>query len=471
MSQIAFPDVPPSRAPRLDPALLARHGRPVPRYTSYPTAPHFSPAVTADTYATWLAQIPPGTSTSLYLHVPFCAELCLYCGCQTTVARTAAPVTAFAERLMQEIALVGQHLSQPLPVTHLHWGGGTPTLLSDTAFHAIMERLRDQFRLDDAAEIAIEIDPRVMTPEKVDTLARAGINRASLGVQDFDLTVQEAIGRRQSFEETLAVATALRSAGITAINLDLIYGLPHQTLASVERTLESALALDADRIAVFGYAHVPWMKRHQALIPESTLPGPQARLEQASRMAERLNEAGYLSIGLDHFARPGDPLAHRAVAGTLKRNFQGYTTDDAPALIGFGPSAIGALPQGYIQNCATTPAWHAALEAGQLPISRGFALSPVDRLRRDVIERLMCDLQVDLAAVSARHGLAPDLFASDLPALTPLLRDGLAVRQGWKIEIPESARAFTRTVCAVFDAYLPPAQENAAVPRRHSAAV
>ena len=471
MSQIAFPDLKPAGARRLDPALLARHGRPVPRYTSYPTAPHFTPAVDAGTYADWLAQIPEGTPTSLYLHVPFCAELCLYCGCQTTVARTASPVAAFAERLMQEIALVGRLLPRALPVTHLHWGGGTPTLLSDSAFQSVMKRLRELFAFADGAEIAIEIDPRVMTPGKVETLARAGINRASLGVQDFDPKVQEAIGRRQSFEETRSVATALRAAGITAINLDLIYGLPYQTVQSIERTLDSALALDADRIAVFGYAHVPWMKRHQALIPDASLPGPQDRLEQASRIAELLNAAGYLSIGLDHFARADDPLAHRAVAGTLKRNFQGYTTDDAPALIGFGPSAIGALPQGYVQNCATTPAWHAALEAGHLPISRGFALSPEDRLRRDVIERLMCDLQVDLAAVSARHGFAPDLFADSLPALTPLLRDGLAVRDGWKIAIPESGRAFTRTVCAVFDAYLPPAQENAAVPKRHSAAV
>ncbi|MFG1399134.1 oxygen-independent coproporphyrinogen III oxidase [Roseixanthobacter pseudopolyaromaticivorans] len=451
--------------------LLARAGRPVPRYTSYPTAPHFGPEVDAATYAGWLGAIPAETPASLYLHVPFCAELCLYCGCHTTVARGMTPLVAYAARLIEEIELVTAHLPGRLKVGHLHWGGGTPTMLGNPDLLRIMALLRERFALRPDAEIAIEIDPRVMDQSKVDTLAAAGINRASLGVQDFDPRVQEAIGRRQSFAETAAVADALRKSGINAINLDLIYGLPHQTVASVTRTLGDALALEPSRIAVFGYAHVPWMKKHQSLIPEAALPGPAARLEQAETIARLLNEAGYVSIGLDHFARPDDAMARRAEAGTLKRNFQGYTTDDAPVLLGFGPSAIGALPQGYVQNLPATPQWHQTIARGELPIARGRALTADDRLRRAVIERLMCDLAVDLDAVCAAHGAEAGMFAGELAALDPLIADGLAVRDGACVRVPEPARAFTRTVCAVFDAYLAPQADAAAPPRRHAAAV
>ncbi|HQS45893.1 MAG: oxygen-independent coproporphyrinogen III oxidase [Rhizobiales bacterium 24-66-13] len=455
--------------------LLARAGRPVPRYTSYPTAPHFGAEVDAATYAGWLAAVPPDATASLYLHVPFCAELCFYCGCHTTVARGITPLVAYAARLEEEIALVTARLPGRLEVGHLHWGGGTPTMLGNPDFLRLMALLRTRFAVRPDAEIAIEIDPRVMDQAKVDTLASAGINRASLGVQDFDPKVQEAIGRRQSFAETAAVADALRKAGIGAINLDLIYGLPHQTTASVTRTLNDALALEPSRIAVFGYAHVPWMKKHQALISEATLPGPAARLEQAETISCLLNEAGYVSIGLDHFARPGDAMAERAEAGTLKRNFQGYTTDDAPVLLSFGPSAIGALPQGYVQNLPATPHWHQAVARGELPIARGRALTADDRLRRAVIERLMCDLSVDLDAVCAAHGTDAGVFAQELGALAPLIADGLAVREGSSVRVPETARAFTRTVCAVFDAYLAPhsgaAPDAPPAPRRHAAAV
>ncbi|MFG1464912.1 oxygen-independent coproporphyrinogen III oxidase [Xanthobacter sp. DSM 24535] len=451
--------------------LLARAGRPVPRYTSYPTAPHFGPEVDAATYAGWLAAVPADATASLYLHVPFCAELCLYCGCHTTVARGATPLVAYASRLIEEIDLVAARLPTRLAVGHLHWGGGTPTMLSNPDFARIMALLGERFAVRGDAEIAIEIDPRVMDQAKVDTLAAAGINRASLGVQDFDPKVQEAIGRRQSFAETAAVADALRRAGITAINLDLIYGLPHQSVASVTRTLHEALALEPSRIAVFGYAHVPWMKKHQALIPESALPGPAERLDQAETIARLLNAAGYVSIGLDHFARPDDAMARHAQAGTLKRNFQGYTTDDAPVLLGFGPSSIGALPQGYVQNLPATPQWHRAVARGELPVARGRALSAEDRLRREVIERLMCDLAVDLDAVCARHAIDAGYFAEELSALAPLIADGLAERDGAKVRVPEAARAFTRTVCAVFDAYLAPPQQDAPAPRRHAAAV
>jgi len=459
-------------APRSDSRhLLARYGRPVPRYTSYPTAPHFTPQVDGETYARWLAAVPAASDVSIYVHVPFCAELCLYCGCQTAVVRSAKPVSAYAERLVEEIGRVRAHLPGRLIVKHLHFGGGTPTMLADADFAMVMGALRRAFDFAADAEIAIEIDPRTMDDAKVAVLAREGFNRASLGVQDFDPAVQEAIGRRQSYAETAAVAEALRAAGISALNLDLMYGLPHQTAASVERTVTEALGLEPDRIAVFGYAHVPWMKKHQTLIREADLPGPAERLDQAELVADLLTARGYRAVGLDHFARAGDPMAERAAAGTLKRNFQGYTTDDAPVLLGFGASAIGALPQGYVQNVPGTAQWHQALELGGLPIARGIAVTDEDRLRRAVIERLMCDLKVDLDAVAAAHGFPPALFAPELEALEPLIADGLAVRTGLVVEVPEAARAFTRVVCALFDPRLKAAQQQEPEKKRHAAAV
>ncbi len=451
-------------------ALLARYGRPVPRYTSYPTAPHFGPQVDGGVYAQWLADLPAGARASLYLHVPFCAELCLYCGCTTSVARRPAPVTAYAARLRDEINRVADLIPGRLAVSHLHWGGGTPTLLSGEDFQAIMALIRARFDVLPDAELAIEVDPRVLGPDMIAALSASGITRASLGVQDFDEAVQAAIGRHQSFEETKAAADALRAAGVSSLNLDLIYGLPHQTEASVLRSVRMALALEPDRIAVFGYAHVPWMKKHQALIPDHTLPDATARLAQAQAIAELLEREGYVAIGLDHFARPDDAMAQRAAEGQLKRNFQGYTTDDAPVLLGFGASAIGMLPQGYVQNLPATPAWHAALEAGSLPVARGFALSAEDRLRRAVIEHLMCEAVVDLDAELHAHGFDADTFAPELERLQALEQDGLVVRTGHLLSIPHAMRAFTRVVAAVFDARLPE-QENAAGPKRHAAAV
>lgn len=451
--------------------LLARYGRPVPRYTSYPTAPHFTPAVTGETYARWLSAIPAGGEVSVYVHVPFCAELCLYCGCQTAVVHNAKPVSAYAERLEEEIARVRAHLPGPLRLKHLHFGGGTPTMLADADFARVMGALRRAFDFAPDAEIAIEIDPRTMDADKVAVLAREGFNRASLGVQDFEEKVQDAIGRRQSYADTKAVADALRAAGITAINLDLMYGLPHQTAASVRQTVEQALGLDPDRIAVFGYAHVPWMKKHQTLIPEADLPGADERLAQAELVSQVLTAHGYRAVGLDHFARASDPMAQRAEAGTLKRNFQGYTTDDAPVLLGFGASSIGALPQGYVQNVSSTAQWHKAMEEGGLPIARGIALNEEDRLRRAVIERLMCDLKVDLDALAITHGFDGALFDAELERLEPLIADGLAVRQGRVVEVPEAARAFTRVVCAEFDPRLRAARAQEPEKKRHAAAV
>jgi oxygen-independent coproporphyrinogen-3 oxidase len=436
--------------------LLARYDQRVPRYTSYPTAPHFSPAVNASTYKAWLAALPAGAETSLYLHVPFCAELCLYCGCHTTVSRRYAPVAAYVDLLKHEIDLVAEALSGPLAVRRIHWGGGTPTILSEADFQGLSARLRGRFELSDEVETAVEIDPRTVTQDMVEVLAESGVGRVSLGVQTFDDLVQRTINRIQPFAQVKRVVEWLRSAGIDAINFDLMYGLPYQTVENVLDTVARALSLAPDRIALFGYAHVPWMKKHQALLPADVLPGPAERVAQFEGAAQRIIEAGYVAIGLDHFARPDDPLAVSLAEGGLRRNFQGYTTDDAPVLIGFGTSAIGSLPQGYVQNASSTVEYRNAIAGGRLATARGIELTADDRLRRSVIERLMCDLAVDLDDVCRQHGVRAGRFETELARLKALAADGLAEIEGTRITVPARARALVRAVCAVFDARLAP---------------
>ncbi|MBF9197285.1 oxygen-independent coproporphyrinogen III oxidase [Microvirga terrestris] len=437
----------------MTPELIARYDQRVPRYTSYPTAPHFSPDVQTATYIRWLSELSPRTELSLYLHVPFCAELCLYCGCNTTVARSHGPVAAYVDLLEREIELVAEHLPGRMDIAHIHWGGGTPTILSPDDLKRIMLLLRRTFAIGSGAEIAVEIDPRTITAGHVEALGAAGLNRASLGVQDFDPLVQKTIKRVQSFDQTAKVARWLRETGVTGLNLDLMYGLPYQTPDSVIRSVKLALELDPDRIALFGYAHVPWMKRHQALLPEEALPNAVERVEQCTAAASALLQAGYVQVGIDHFAKPGDPLAARQREGRLHRNFQGYTTDEATALIGFGTSAIGSLPQGYIQNAPTTVAYRDAISKGQLPVVRGVALTDDDRLRRAIIERLMCDFSVDLDEIAAGHSRVTD-FAPELAAIDDLAEDGLVTHRGHSIRIPEDNRLLVRNVCAVFDRYL-----------------
>ncbi|MDJ1158035.1 oxygen-independent coproporphyrinogen III oxidase [Chelatococcus sp. SYSU_G07232] len=434
--------------------LITRYDQRVPRYTSYPTAPHFGADVDGGVYAGWLEALDETTTLSLYLHVPFCAELCLYCGCHTTVARRYGPVAAYVELLLREITLAAAQLPGRFAVSHIHWGGGTPTILAPEDLLRVTEALRSHFSVRDDAETAIEIDPRTLAAEHVPALAAMGVTRASLGVQDFDPKVQRAIGRTQSYAQTARAAGWLGLAGARSLNLDLIYGLPHQTVESVVASVGQALRLGPDRIALFGYAHVPWMKKHQKLLPEDALPDTAERLAQMQAATDAITSAGYVAIGLDHFAKPGDALARARAEGRLHRNFQGYTTDAAPALIGFGTSAIGSLPQGYVQNAATTVAYRDALTAGRLPIARGIVLTSEDRLRRAVIERLMCDLAVDLAAVAAIHGRPAHVFAGELPALDRMAADGILQRDGWRIAVPDSARLYVRNVCAVFDARL-----------------
>ncbi|MDR1828295.1 MAG: oxygen-independent coproporphyrinogen III oxidase, partial [Methylobacteriaceae bacterium] len=409
------------------PELIARYDQRVPRYTSYPTAPHFSAAVTPEVYAGWLRDINPETVLSLYVHVPFCAELCWYCGCHTTVARGYSPVAHYTSLLKKEMEQVARRLPAVMPVSHMHWGGGTPTAMAPEDLLSVLTLLRTLFRFSGATETAVEIDPRVLTPEHVEALAGGGVTRASLGVQDFDPDVQKAVNRIQPYDVTLRAVNRLREAGIDKLNLDLMYGLPHQTTATVEACVDRALTLAPDRIALFGYAHVPWMKKHQNLIAEQTLPKTPERVAQMEAAARRLEDSGYIAIGIDHFAKPGDAMARFQAEGRLHRNFQGYTTDDALALIGFGASAIGFLPQGYVQNTTPIAGYLEAVAAGGLATARGVALSDADRLRRAVIERLMCDFYVDLDR-EVRNSAVPDTdFSAEIARVDKLSQDGIVI--------------------------------------------
>lgn len=440
----------------MDRSLIARYDGRVPRYTSYPTAPHFHEGVDAGAYAGWLAALPEEAPLSLYLHVPFCDTLCWFCGCHTTVVNRPEPVSAYLEVLQAEIDLVGRTIGGWRRVVHLHLGGGSPTMLRPDEVERLFAALGRRFDLDPAGEIAVEIDPRGLARETVEALGRAGLNRASIGVQALDPKVQAAVNRIQPFKATARAVEWLRAAGVRGVNMDLMYGLPHQTTAGTAETMRRILDLAPDRVALFGYAHVPWMKRHQRLIDEAALPGAESRWRQFEAAAAELDAAGYVRIGLDHFARPDDGLARAWRAGRLRRNFQGYTENQADALIGLGASAIGELPQGYVQNVVRTPDYAEAVRTGRLATARGVMLGDEDRLRRAVIERLMCDMTVDLEAVCARHGFAPETLSGELESLDPMRTDGVVAVDGWHVTVAEAARPLLRTVCAAFDAYLAP---------------
>ncbi len=437
-------------------SLLAKYDRRVPRYTSYPTAVQFTPAVQGDRYRAWLGELGPTPPLSLYFHIPFCDSLCWFCGCHTKVVRRYAPIATYLDLLLRELDLVADLLPGRHKVCHVHLGGGTPTILEPADMERLFERLRARFDLLPDADIAIENDPRAFNQDLFETMARVGINRASLGLQDVNIQVQRVVNRVQSIDETRRVAEALRGAGIGSINIDLMYGLPYQTVARVLGSIEATLDLAPDRVCLFGYAHVPWMKKHQRLIDEARLPDAAERFAQYLAAAERLQEAGYLWIGLDHFARRGDDLAKATRDQTLRRNFQGYTTDDAPVRLGFGPSAIGMLPQGLVQNEVSMKAYRDAIEVGVLPVARGLALTADDRLRGAVIEWLMCFLEADLGAIAQSFEADPRVCAGDLAALQEMAADGLVEIDGWRVRVTEAGRPFLRTACAAFDSYLEP---------------
>ena len=434
----------------MSPELVKRYSAPVPRYTSYPTAPHFSDEIGPQAYAAWLAALPAGARLSLYTHIPFCTSLCWYCGCCTKAVLRYAPVAEYLTALKAETANVSKLVPAAHEVTHIHWGGGSPNVLSADDIAALATAQRAHFRVREDAEFAVEIDPRDLDDDRVAAFARAGVSRVSIGVQDFDPQVQAAINRRQSFEETERAVLSFRAHGVGAVNIDLVYGLPHQTRDSVEETIEKVLRLKPDRVATFGYAHLPSRLKHQALIEETALPGPIERFAQANRLAHRLARRGYVRIGLDHYALPGDPLA----AGPVRRNFQGYTTDTADALLGLGASAIGRLPQGYVQNCAAAADYARRIGECGLATIRGVALSESDRMRGLVIERLMCDLAFPAEELQRRFGASAGAILQEAEALIEADRDHLVERDGTSFRVTSRGRPFVRTIAACFDAYL-----------------
>jgi oxygen-independent coproporphyrinogen-3 oxidase len=436
--------------------LLAQYGNRAPRYTSYPTAVQFTPAVDAATYAGWLSALPTGEPVSLYVHIPFCARLCWYCGCNTRVIHRGESIGAYVALLREEIALVEAQLPAKLKASAIHLGGGTPNMTSRDDLAVLFDTLRQVFRVAPDAEVAAELDPAQVTPEWVQAAAFHGLTRASLGVQDLSPAVQAAVNRIEPFGVVERAARLLREAGVASLNLDLMYGLPRQRTADVLATLDQVLTLKPDRLAMFGYAHVPWMKAHQKLINEAELAGEAERLEQSETAAERLARAGYVRIGLDHYALPDDPLAIALGAARLHRNFQGYTTDESATLIGFGVSSIGRLPQGYVQNNAVERDWRERVRAGALPTARGVAITADDAFRAEIIERLMCDFWADLGAIAARHRRSLCEVAGLSDRLQALEADGLVVREGDVLTVTELGRPFVRAVCAAFDAYLAP---------------
>lgn len=438
--------------------ILAKYDRPVPRYTSYPTAPHFHAGIGPRIYHQWLAGLPSGMVASLYIHVPFCRTLCWYCGCHTWAISRSRPVEGYDVLLRAELRLVAATAPKPLRLTHVHWGGGTPTTLGPNAIEVLGDELRSCFEMAQDAEIAMEIDPRMLDDALAQAMRAAGVNRASIGVQDFSSSVQKAVNRVQPFDMVAAAVDRLRRVGIECINFDLMYGLPLQSTESVVENVDRAVTLRPQRLALFGYAHVPWMKPHQRLIEEHGLPDAPARWAQFAAASARLQEHGYVWVGLDHFARPDDSLAKAAANGALRRNFQGYTTDTADLLIGIGPSAIGALPQGYVQNAPDFGTWRKAVEKGEFATARGIALSQDDRLRRHVIERLMCDLTIDPSRAAKTFGLTDPAFDEEAARLETLVADGLLARDDDRFRLTEDGRPLMRAVAAVFDRYLSTAE-------------
>lgn len=423
----------------------------VPRYTSYPTAPNFHAAIGERHVRRWASALRSGDAVSLYVHVPYCDKLCWFCACHTRQTLRYAPVARFLAALRAEIDVLASVLPGDVGIEAVHFGGGSPTLLRPADFLDLVAKLRSSLPMRPHAALSVEIDPGDIDEARLDALARAGLTRASIGVQDFDPRVQKAINRQQSFELTKNVVDGLRSRGVASVNLDLLYGLPYQTVESVSDTVRQALTLRPDRIALFGYAHVPWFKKHQTMIDEAVLPDAAERLEQSQAAAAMAIRAGYRQIGIDHFALPGDSLARAADEGRLRRNFQGYTDDACETLIGLGPSSISRYCNGYAQNIVATGDYERSVLAGRLPIARGIEIDLADAAAGWLIERLMCDFAFSTGELLRRFGTE----GRALLATAAGLRDsGRLRREGDRFVVPVEHRPLVRIVAAAFDRYL-----------------
>ena len=440
--------------------LIRQYDKPGPRYTSYPTAVEFSPSFDEAAYRERLtaAATRVDDSLSLYMHLPFCQEHCSYCGCAMIATRNREVATRYLAYLEREMALLAEAVGRRRRVSQLHWGGGTPTYFTSDELRWLRRSVGRYFDVDPGAECAIEIDPRVTTGDQLTTLRELGFTRLSMGVQDLEAEVQAAIGRHQSENQTRGAYDFARTAGFESINVDLVYGLPRQGLASFARTVGTIVSMRPDRIAVYSYAHVPWMRPHQKRIDESTLPAPALKLELIGAATEAFLAAGYVAIGMDHFALPGDELAVATRERRLRRNFMGYTTQRAADVLGIGMSAIGDVAGAFAQNTKKLPTYYQALEQGRFPIERGYALSADDLVRRAVIAELMCNFHVDFGTIGEAHGVDfVRYFARELEALSRRdgpVTDGFLQIDGDSMTVTANGRLFVRTICMTFDQYL-----------------
>ncbi|WP_455854572.1 oxygen-independent coproporphyrinogen III oxidase [Ensifer canadensis] len=438
----------------MDDALILKYASPVPRYTSYPTAPHFSEAVGQAEYQSWLEAIGPGEALSLYAHVPYCDRLCWFCACHTKQTLRYEPVASYLNGLHREIATIGGRVNRQAKVTALHLGGGSPTLVRPDDLIALKRAFSSHFEFSSDCEISIEMDPNDLDAARHDALAAIGMTRASFGVQDFDPVVQKAINRIQTYEQTRDAIEASRARGVGSVNCDVLYGLPYQSLSSLEATIDAVVSLAPDRVALFGYAHVPWMKKHQSMISDESLPGIVERFAQMSRAADMLVAAGYEAIGIDHFARPGDSLAVANREGRLRRNFQGYTCDSAETLIGLGASAIGQFRQGYVQNMPATGEYLRQVENAGLAAVRGYMLTPDDRLRARVIASIMCDFAFSFSQIKAEFPELAGAVVEEAKLWRARDVDGLTTIEDGVFSLTERGRPFARSVAAIFDTHL-----------------
>jgi len=444
-----------------DEALVRKYDGFGPRYTSYPTADRFHEQFTAANYVDALASRDVSAPLSLYVHVPFCNTVCYYCACNKVITKNHDHSAKYIRYVEKEIGIVGGLVEGSPPVIQLHWGGGTPTFLSHDEMGALMGALRRQFRFAPDAEVSIEVDPRKVDAATIRYLAELGFNRISVGIQDFDPAVQKAVNRIQSEAETRAVIDAARANGFVSVNVDLIYGLPLQTVAGFSATLDKVIAASPDRIALYSYAHVPHMSKTQKQIEITQLPSPDTKLAILALAIEKLGAAGYGYIGMDHFAKPGDELAVAQRERKLHRNFQGYSTRPDCDLIAFGISAIGKVGASYAQNVKTLDGYYARLDADVLPVLRGVDLKEDDLLRRDTIQKLMCNFELDFAALSEAHGVPfAGMFAPELTALAPMVEDGLVELSDDRLRVTPRGRLLVRTVAMIFDRYLRESQQK-----------
>ena len=451
---------------KVDLDLVQKHNVAGPRYTSYPPATKFTDTFTWPTLAEKIAaNNQTERDLSIYFHIPFCETLCWFCGCTTVITKDHAQGLPYLDYLEKEVAQMAARLNPKRKVVQLHWGGGSPTFLKPDEIRKLGAIIHKYFKFANNIEAGVEIDPRRLTREHVVALREIGFNRASLGVQDFDPQVQAAIHRIQPRDLTQQTLDWARELGFGSVNFDLIYGLPFQTVESFNRTLDSVIAMAPDRLAVFSYAHVPWVKPAQKILEQKILPTAEVKLQLLKNVIERLTENNrYVYIGMDHFARPDDELTVAQRNKTLQRNFQGYSTRAKADIYSFGMSAISQIPDAYWQNEKTLPSYFAALTAGHAPLARGYLLTDEDKIRRETIMRLMCDLSLDYVAMSEKLGLNfAAHFAKELELLAPFEADGLVKRNTNGLEITDAGRLFIRNLAMCFDNTLAPAGE-----RKHS---